>query len=108
MLLRLNQARQIWPGPIQRQLRQAALQLKKPHALRPKVSPQAADSLTMRWPLVARRVVLMRLGVALAAITAAAAAAGCATVPSGGAPQKVKGESSQVQAYVRPLPPPPP
>ena len=57
---------------------------------------------------MARRVVLMRLGVALAAITAAAAAAGCATVPSGGAPQKVKGESSQVQAYVRPLPPPPP
>ena len=72
------------------------------------MSQHAADSLTMRWLLVARRLVMMRLGVVLAAMTAAAAAAGCATVPSGGAPQKVKGEGSQVQAYVRPLPPPPP
>src|SRR5215469_17303 len=37
-----------------------------------------------------------------------AAAAGCATVPSGGAPKRLVGQSGQQQAFVQPLPPPGP
>jgi Lipoprotein LpqB beta-propeller domain/Sporulation and spore germination len=33
---------------------------------------------------------------------------GCATAPSGGAPQRLEGQSGQQQAYVQPLPPPAP
>jgi Lipoprotein LpqB beta-propeller domain/Sporulation and spore germination len=44
----------------------------------------------------------------LAAVAAAIVVAGCATVPSGGAPRKVSGTSAQAQAYVLPEPPPPP
>jgi hypothetical protein len=50
-----------------------------------------------------------RLPAALILLTAVTAVtAGCAAVPSGGAPQAVKGGSSQAQAYVLPMPPPPP
>lgn len=45
---------------------------------------------------------------AVIAVAVVALAAGCATVPSAGAPHVVKGESSQVQAYVLPEPPPAP
>jgi hypothetical protein len=38
----------------------------------------------------------------------AAAAGGCATVPTGGAPRAISGAAGQPQAYVQPLPPPPP
>jgi hypothetical protein len=48
------------------------------------------------------------LPVVPAGIAACLAVAGCATVPSGGAPLAVKGASTQVQAYVLPEPPPPP
>jgi hypothetical protein len=44
----------------------------------------------------------------LAAMAAAVAVAGCATAPSGGPPRRAAGGSSQVQAYVQPLPPPGP
>lgn len=44
----------------------------------------------------------------LFAIAIAAALAGCATAPSGGTPREVTGGTSQAQAYVQPLPPPPP
>jgi len=37
-----------------------------------------------------------------------AAASGCATVPSGGAPEPLEGQSGQQQAFVQPLPPPGP
>jgi two-component system sensor histidine kinase MtrB len=50
----------------------------------------------------------MRLVVTVAAIAVAAAVAGCATAPSGGPPRRAAGGSSQVQAYVQPLPPPGP
>jgi hypothetical protein len=43
-----------------------------------------------------------------ACVAAGLAVAGCATVPSGGAPQAVKGASTQVQAYELPEAPPPP
>jgi hypothetical protein len=43
-----------------------------------------------------------------AGIAACLAVAGCATEPSGGAPQAVRGASTQVQAYELPEPPPPP
>jgi hypothetical protein len=50
-------------------------------------------------------------GTRLAAVVAAAAAAalgGCATSPTGGTPQAIQGASSQVQAFLQQLPPPPP
>ncbi len=43
-----------------------------------------------------------------AAVTMVIMVAGCATQPSGGAPQPVSGTSAQAQAYVLPEPPPPP
>ncbi len=59
------------------------------------------------WPVVSGRVLGARLPVVLAA-GLVAALAGCATVPSGGAPQRVSGGSGQAQAFVQPLPPPSP
>ncbi len=47
------------------------------------------------------------LGVLLAAMLAASVA-GCATVPTGGTPQKVTGGGGQPQAYPVPMPPPAP
>lgn len=44
----------------------------------------------------------------LAAVAAIAGVAGCATAPSGGPPGPATGSGNQVQAYVQPLPPPPP
>src|SRR5215469_8987068 len=61
----------------------------------------------MRWRLVASCRAL-RLPVTLAAIAAVTAVAGCANAPSGGPPRRATGTGSQVQAYVQPLPPPPP
>lgn len=51
-----------------------------------------------------RRVLLPATLAAMAAV----AVAGCATAPSGGPPRRAAGGSSQVQAYVQPLPPPGP
>jgi hypothetical protein len=45
---------------------------------------------------------------AVAAVAAAGVVAGCATVPSGDQPQQISTGSSQIQAYVQPLPPPGP
>jgi hypothetical protein len=50
----------------------------------------------------------LRLPVAAAAIAAGIAVAGCATAPSGGPPRRAAGGTSQVEAYVQPLPPPGP
>jgi Lipoprotein LpqB beta-propeller domain len=50
----------------------------------------------------------LRLPVTLAAVAVIAAVAGCATAPSGGPPRRATGSGTQVQAYVQPLPPPPP
>jgi lipoprotein LpqB-like beta-propeller protein/sporulation and spore germination protein len=50
----------------------------------------------------------VRLPGTLAAIAAVAAIAGCANAPSGGPPKRAIGTGSEVQAYVQPLPPPPP
>jgi len=61
----------------------------------------------MRWRLVAS-LRYARLPVTLAAITFAAALAGCASAPSGGPPRRATGTGSQVQAFLQPLPPPPP
>ncbi len=44
----------------------------------------------------------------VAAVAVAFLVAGCATVPSGGAPRPVTGTSGQAQSYVLPLPPPAP
>ena len=66
------------------------------------VSPRPGRYFNRRAGLVAR------FPLAVAAAAAGVLAAGCATVPSGGEPQKVIGGSSQVQAYVLPQPPPPP
>ena len=46
--------------------------------------------------------------VGLAATAVGVVVSGCATVPSGGAPQQVNTGNNQVQAYVQPLPPPGP
>lgn len=46
--------------------------------------------------------------VLLVLLAAAALAAGCATVPSGGTPQPVRPGGGQAEAYVQPLPPPGP
>jgi hypothetical protein len=46
--------------------------------------------------------------VTLAAIAVVTVVAGCANAPSGGPPRRATGIGSQVQAYVQPLPPPPP
>jgi hypothetical protein len=52
--------------------------------------------------------VRVRVTVGLAATAVGVVASGCATVPSGGAPQQVNSGNNQVQAYVQPLPPPGP
>lgn len=52
--------------------------------------------------------VRVRVTVGLAATAVVAVVAGCATVPSGGAPQQVNTGGNQVQAYEQPLPPPGP
>jgi hypothetical protein len=49
-----------------------------------------------------------RRAVALLAAIAAAALAGCATAPGESTPRSLPGVSGQQQAYVQPLPPPPP
>jgi hypothetical protein len=46
--------------------------------------------------------------VTLVLMAVVAAAAGCASAPSGGLPRRATGSGSQVQAYVQPLPPPAP
>jgi hypothetical protein len=60
--------------------------------------------------IAARRVPagLRALAAAGAAATLAASAGGCATVPTGGAPHAMSDAAGQPQAYVQPLPPPPP
>ena len=50
----------------------------------------------------------LRPPVLLVAVISAVALAGCATAPSSGPPRRAPGGSSQVQAYVQPLPPPGP
>jgi hypothetical protein len=52
--------------------------------------------------------VRMRVTAGLAATAVVVVVAGCATVPSGGAPQQVATGGSQVQAFVQQLPPPGP
>jgi len=52
--------------------------------------------------------VRVRVTVGVAASAVVVVVAGCATVPSGGAPQQVNTGRNQVQAYVQPLPPPGP
>ena len=49
-----------------------------------------------------------RILAVLAAAALASTVAGCAAVPSGGAPQRVTGGSGAPQAYALPMPPPPP
>ncbi len=49
-----------------------------------------------------------RLPIGLSLIAIGVAVAGCATAPSGGPPRRAAGSSTQVQAYVQPLPPPAP
>ncbi len=49
-----------------------------------------------------------RLLVVVLAGVLAAVASGCATVPTGGAPQPLEGQGGQQQAFVQPLPPPGP
>jgi hypothetical protein len=49
-----------------------------------------------------------RLSVVVLAGVLAAVASGCATVPTGGAPQPLEGQGGQQQAFVQPLPPPGP
>jgi Lipoprotein LpqB beta-propeller domain len=50
----------------------------------------------------------LRLPGTLAVLVVVAAIAGCASAPSGGPPRRAVGSGTQVQAYVQPLPPPPP
>ena len=65
-------------------------------------SPPVASPGPVRIP------VRVRVTVGLAASAVVIVVAGCATVPSGGAPQQVNTGNNQVQAYVQPLPPPGP
>jgi Lipoprotein LpqB beta-propeller domain/Sporulation and spore germination len=49
-----------------------------------------------------------RIGPLVLTVASVAVASGCATVPSGGAPQPLEGQGGQQQAFVQPLPPPAP
>jgi Lipoprotein LpqB beta-propeller domain/Sporulation and spore germination len=70
--------------------------------LRPVKSPHVASTGAARIP------VRIRATAGLAVTAAIVVVAGCATVPSGGAPQQVNAGENQVQAYLQQLPPPGP